>query len=353
MVVTRQQSSLLRNQNQQPTTNASATASTKAKAAKRQPSARSRKHRQKPTTRTNLTETAETITVKPPSSLRINNQVQQPERNNQVQQPETNNQVGQPETNTNTSRDRNTGTLNDFNPFSLQVLQRMDLSNQTLINVLYSDGQAEIPSATGPGMTPNRPPADMIKHPDEDVKDTMVYYKPCKPNSNTHTFWRIELGTQLFAQMEPEKFNASPSLYCLQALPEGYALLDLYSHSKAGDKPTIRTYLFGHPNGPNDQYESPQEFLAHLMWLAADRYHKKENCGCVICKGSGQLDKRPPTPPPQVASGAEAALEPPLSRRDAAVTAMAALQLLQQQQVPERETVTKAIPSATSTPTPQ
>ncbi|KAF8449560.1 hypothetical protein BGX38DRAFT_552204 [Terfezia claveryi] len=216
MAITRQRSAFLRNQGQQPTRSTNATASTVTKAAKRQPSARSRKH-QKPTTKRDPTP-GETITVKRQSPLPINNQVQQPATN----------------TNTTSSRDGNTGTPNDFNPFSLQLMQRMDLSNPSFINMIYSDGQAEIPSATGLGMTPNRPPADMIKHPDEDVKDTMVYYKPCEPNSNTHTFWRIELGTQLVAHMEPEKFNLSPSLYCLQALPEGYALLDLYSHSKAG-----------------------------------------------------------------------------------------------------------------------
>jgi len=62
------------------------------------------------------------------------------------------------------------------------------------------------------------------------------------------------------------------------------------------------TYLFGHPDGPKRRYKNVIEFLPHLMWLAADRAHKKANCACIFCKGSGRLDKRTPSPPPVVVS---------------------------------------------------
>ncbi|KAF8432287.1 hypothetical protein BGX38DRAFT_261048 [Terfezia claveryi] len=104
-------------------------------------------------------------------------------------------------------------------------------------------------------------------------------------------------------------------------------------YSATGMDPTVHTRAHG-------KYESPQEFLAHLMSLAADKDHNKVNCGCIICKGSGQLDKRTPTPPPQVASGAEPAKVPVTATTTAApVPAMAALLLLQQQQESERDTV--------------
>ena len=81
-------------------------------------------------------------------------------------------------------------------------------------------------------MTPNRPPAEMIKKPGEDVGDTTAYYRPCLPNTDKDIQWRIELGTHLVAQMDPGRMKGS--LHCLKALPEGYALLDRYSHPKAG-----------------------------------------------------------------------------------------------------------------------
>ena len=44
--------------------------------------------------------------------------------------------------------------------------------------------------------------------------------------------WRIELGTQLVAQMDPAGFASK--LYCLKGLPEGYALFDRYNYREAG-----------------------------------------------------------------------------------------------------------------------
>jgi len=81
-------------------------------------------------------------------------------------------------------------------------------------------------------MIPNRPPAEMIKKPNEDVGDTLAYYRPCLPNSKNDVQWRIELGTQLVAQMAPGKLRES--LCSLKAWPEGYALLDRYTHVRAG-----------------------------------------------------------------------------------------------------------------------
>jgi len=144
---------------------------------------------------------------------------------NQRQQPTTN-------ANSTSSSDSNTSTPTAVDPFSIASLAKTDRNKITYVNLLYSDGRAEIPSATGSGVTPNRPPAEMIKKPGEDVKDTIAYYKPCLPNSNNDVQWRIELATHLVAQMDPGKLKGS--LYCLKELPEGYALLDRYSHPKAG-----------------------------------------------------------------------------------------------------------------------
>lgn len=281
---------------------------------------------------------------------------------NQRQLPTTN------AANSTSSSDSNMGTPTPVDPFSIASLGKMDRNKINYINLHYSDGKAEVPSPTGFGMTPNRPPADMIKKLDEDVKDTTAYYKPCPPGSSNDLLWRIELGTRLVAQTAPSWLNEC--LYCLKSLPEGYALLDRYSHSKAGDEPTIITYLFGHPDGPKKRYKSPQEFLAHLMWLAIDKDHKKANCGCLICKGSGNLDRRPPTPPPEVISAAQPTRSPVAApaaatgrasaRRKAAAKAAAANTALAAASPATTAATTtkskgksapKATPSAISTPT--
>ncbi|KAF8421662.1 transcription-silencing protein Clr2-domain-containing protein [Tirmania nivea] len=286
---------------------------------------------------------------------------------NQRQQPTTNANNA----NSTSSSDSNTGTPTPVDPFSIASLGKMDRNKITFLNLYYSDGKAEIPSATGFGMIPNRPPAEMIKKPNEDVRDSLAYYKPCLPNSKNDVQWRIELGTHLVAQMAPGKLKES--LYCLRGLPEGYALLDRYAHVKAGDKPTIITYLFGHPDGPKKRYKNPQEFLLHLMWLAADRDHRKANCGCMFCKGSGQLDKRPPTPPPEVLSvvqpagspvavpaAAAAAAGRATARKKAAAKATAAntapaaaspATTAATTAKPKGKAALKATPSASSTPT--
>lgn len=131
--------------------------------------------------------------------------------------------------NSTTSSETNTPTPVD--PFSIASLGKMDRNKITLLNVLYSDGQTEGPSGTG-GTVPNRPPADMVKQPADNVGDSIAYYKPCVPNDKKDLSWRIELGTQLVAQMDPARSGGS--FYCLKSWPEGYALYDRYTHTKPG-----------------------------------------------------------------------------------------------------------------------
>lgn len=131
--------------------------------------------------------------------------------------------------NSTTSSEANTPTPID--PFSIASLGKMDRNKITLLSILYTDGQAEVASANG-GMAPNRPPAEMIKKPTEDVGDLTAYYKPCLPNDNRDLAWRAELGTLLVAQMDPARSGGN--LYCLKSWPEGYALFDRYAHTKAG-----------------------------------------------------------------------------------------------------------------------
>ncbi|KAF8445339.1 transcription-silencing protein Clr2-domain-containing protein [Kalaharituber pfeilii] len=195
-----------------------------------------------------------------------------------------------------------------IDPFSIASLAKMDRKKITMITIHYSDGKAEVPNSAngatgGVGMTgdaggdpvPNRPPADRIKTGKEDAGDMLAYYKQCPKDGKRDLQWRVELGTQLVALMNPAEWEGR--LYCLKNWPEGYVLYDRVVHREAGDKPTIKTWLYGHPEGPKKRYSSPQEFLPHLMWLAVDKNHKRANCGCAICKGTGELERRPPTPP--------------------------------------------------------
>ncbi|KAI5806797.1 hypothetical protein DFH27DRAFT_480182, partial [Peziza echinospora] len=155
-------------------------------------------------------------------------------------------------------------------------------------------------------MIPNRPPADMVKGPKEEVTQTTEktsYYKLCPKDGKRDLAWRAELGTQLVASMDAEAWGGK--LFCLKNWPENYVLYDRYT--VVGDKSTIVTYLYGHPEGPKKRFKNALEFLPHLMWLAVDKEHKKDNCGCAMCKGTGELEKRPPAPPPIGAVAAAAA----------------------------------------------
>lgn len=72
----------------------------------------------------------------------------------------------------------------------------------------------------------------MVKNSKDEVIDSLAYYKPCVKDGKRELMWRIELGTQLVAQMDPVGFASK--LYCLKSLPEGYALFDRYNHRVAG-----------------------------------------------------------------------------------------------------------------------
>lgn len=139
---------------------------------------------------------------------------------------------------TNNSTTASNVAFNDSNspavvdPFSISCLGKMDRNKITLLNIFYTDGKAEVPSATGVGIAPNRPPAEMIIKPTEDVEDLTAYYRPCPPNGKRDLGWRVELGTQLVAQMDPAKSGGG--LFCLKNWPEGYALFDRYAHVKVG-----------------------------------------------------------------------------------------------------------------------
>lgn len=69
--------------------------------------------------------------------------------------------------------------------------------------------------------------------------------------------------------------------YSLAALPTGYILLERTRAPGLTKRPKTDVFLYGHPGG--SKFRSPREFMPHLLWLVADKTHKRSNCPCKLC----------------------------------------------------------------------
>ncbi|KAK6363747.1 hypothetical protein TWF730_001165 [Orbilia blumenaviensis] len=103
--------------------------------------------------------------------------------------------------------------------------------------------------------------------------------------------WRQMLGTLYMETVCPEEYSKHP-WWVLEALPANY---QLYTHHKPNPEKLMAKQLastghfFGLRVGNyNVVFQSPQEFLPHLIWLESD---KSKACPCRHCS-------RPPEPMP-------------------------------------------------------
>ncbi|RYP22487.1 hypothetical protein DL767_009021 [Monosporascus sp. MG133] len=86
--------------------------------------------------------------------------------------------------------------------------------------------------------------------------------------------WLFKLGAMLRDQLllEPGR------VYYLQRFPENYHLRKKMSNNKRSDY-----YLYGYPRGTKPKpFRSPNEFFAHLLWLAGGS-NDQNLCSCRFC----------------------------------------------------------------------
>ncbi|EWC48462.1 hypothetical protein DRE_02231 [Drechslerella stenobrocha 248] len=124
---------------------------------------------------------------------------------------------------------------------------------------------------------------------------------PISHNMALDVLWRQRLGSLFMEKASPEEHAKHPN-WVLEALPANY---QLYAIPKPATEPMNAKKLattgrfFGlKAKNANAGFQSPEEFLPHLVWIVGDR---SKACECTYCKP-------PPAPPPQEPTSAQLSL---------------------------------------------
>ncbi|KAK6335481.1 hypothetical protein TWF696_002255 [Orbilia brochopaga] len=139
--------------------------------------------------------------------------------------------------------------------------------------ILVFSGQSDGDASARP------PPQQLAMGPDPAAGNLT----PIAHNMVLDVLWRQRLGTLYMEKVSPDEYSKHPH-WVLEALPANY---QLYAQIKPNDKPVSAKKLAttGHFFGlrlkqGNVDFESPEQFLPHLIWLGGDR---SKACECHHC----------------------------------------------------------------------
>jgi hypothetical protein len=181
--------------------------------------------------------------------------------------------------------------------------------NTQLVYVARSDGVLSYhPKEKGSrreqqAAEPNAPSAEMQAR-TKDAKGLFNFYHELDATHASSVDWRKKLGNALVKELGTEEHNgkslstpvrfvaanrtSTGKLFMLADFPENYRLFEhkrVASLNPADRGPNDRRdfYLYGHPDGPNRRFKSPNEFALHLLWLAQGVSDEANDCTCKVC----------------------------------------------------------------------
>ncbi|KAG8772588.1 hypothetical protein FRC12_002984 [Ceratobasidium sp. 428] len=133
-------------------------------------------------------------------------------------------------------------------------------------------------------LVPHRP-HEYSQVPNPDTNGDVDWMEALEPGHKTHDMWCNKIGEYIASEHLGEKRSFE---YCMDGLPEGYALFRHHKTSPELKQKRGDVYLYGVDH--KFRFRSPDEFYLHALWLMRGA-RKRDECGCKWHIGGGsQID---------------------------------------------------------------